>query len=77
MYQILGIELILNDHPNWGYAVLGLVALPTIAAILAEIFRVCIYGGCCCCCCCCMDDAAGKFSNWIALLFFHLYTVIR
>jgi len=72
-----GVELILNEHHNWGYAVLGLVALPTVAAILAEVFRVCIYGGCCCCCCCCMDDAAGKFSNWIALLFFHLYTVTK
>lgn len=72
-----GIELILNDHNHWGYAVLVLAALPIVVSILAEICRVCVYGGCCCCCCCCMDDATGKCTNWIGLLFFHLYTIIR
>ena len=69
--------MILNDHYNWGYAVLAIVALPIVVSVLAEICRVCIYGGCCCCCCCCMDDKSGQCTNWIGLLFFHLYTIIR
>ena len=61
-----GIELILNDHPTWGWCVLGLVLLPSVVAILGELFRACIYGGCC-----------GETStDWIPLIFYHLYAVI-
>ena len=61
-----GIELILNDHNEWGYAVLALVALPVVVAILAELMRGCIYAGCC-------GEAT---TDWIPLMFYHLYTVI-
>ena len=61
-----GIELILNDHTTWGWCVLGLVLLPIVVAILGELFRACIYGGCC-----------GETStDWIPLIFYHLYAVI-
>lgn len=61
-----GVELILNDHYSWGMAVLGLVALPMIVAIVAEVLRGCIYSGCC----------GESTTDWIPLIFYHLYTVI-
>jgi hypothetical protein len=49
-----------------GWAVLGLVLLPIVVSILGELFRACIYGGCC-----------GETStDWIPLIFYHLYTII-
>ena len=60
-----GIELILNDHYSWGCAVLGLVALPVVLAIVAEVLRGCIYGGCC----------GESTTDWIPLIFYHLYEV--
>ncbi len=61
-----GVELILNDHHVWGWSVLGLVLLPVVVAILGELLRSCIYGGCC-----------GETStDWIPLIFYHLYSII-
>ncbi len=61
-----GVELLLNDHHAWGLAVLGVVALPLVLALLGEILRGCIYTGCC-------GEAS---TDWIPLIFYHLYTVI-
>ena len=68
----VGIELILNDHVNWGLTVLSVVCLPSCGAILAEFFRACMYGGCCCCCCCCPSEVG--MSDWCPLIGYHLYT---
>ena len=59
-----GIELVLNDYYLCGWAVLGLVILPVAAAIVAELLRVCVYGGCC-------GEAS---TRWIPLIFYHFYT---
>ncbi|XP_059087411.1 uncharacterized protein LOC131883840 isoform X1 [Tigriopus californicus] len=61
-----GIELILNDHHGWGYLVLALVIFPVFVSIVAELLRGCIYSGCC-------GEAT---TDWIPLIFYHLYTVI-
>ena len=61
-----GVELILNDHDAWGLAVLGLVALPAVMGVAGELLRGCIYSGCC-------GEAS---TDWIPLIFYHLYTVI-
>lgn len=61
-----GVELILNDHFYWGLAVLGLVLLPVVVAVVAELLRGCIYSGCC-------GEAS---TDWIPLIFFHIYTLI-
>ena len=61
-----GVELILNDHHVWGWSVLGLVLLPVVVAILGELFRACIYGGCC----------GETTTDWIPLIFYHLYAII-
>lgn len=61
-----GIELILNDHHAWGYLVLALVVFPVFVSIVAELLRGCIYSGCC-------GEAT---TDWIPLIFYHLYTVI-
>ena len=59
-----GIELYLNDHYFYGWAVLGLVLLPSVASILAELMRSCIYGGCC----------GETNTHWIPFIFYHPYT---
>lgn len=59
-----GIELYLNDHYVYGWAVLGLVLLPSAASILAEFMRSCVYGGCC----------GEANTHWIPLIFYHPYT---
>ena len=61
-----GVELILNDHLSWGFAVLGVVAAPVVLSIVAELLRGCVYSGCC-------GEAS---TDWIPLIFYHLYTVI-
>ena len=61
-----GVELILNDHHAWGLLVLGFVAFPAVMAIVAELLRGCVYSGCC-------GEAS---TDWIPLIFYHLYTVI-
>ena len=67
-----GIELVLNDHYYYGYTVLAGCFLPVAVAILAELFRVCIYGGCSCC----SGGSHGETttSRWIPLIFYHFYT---
>jgi len=59
-----GIELILNDHYFYGWAVLGVVLLPMIIAIIGELLRGCVYSGCC-------GEAS---TSWIPLIFYHFYT---
>lgn len=59
-----GIELLLNDHYLYGWTVLGLVLLPVGVAILAELLRACVYGGCC----------GESTTRWIPLIFYHFYT---
>ena len=59
-----GIELYLNDHYFYGWAVLGLVLLPSVASILSEFMRSCVYGGCC----------GEANTHWIPLIFYHPYT---
>ena len=61
-----GIELILNDHYAWGVAVLSLVLFPMAVSIIAELMRGCVYSGCC-------GEAS---TDWIPLIFYHIYTVI-
>ena len=61
-----GIELLLNDHYAWGVAVLSLVLFPVVVSILAELLRGCVYSGCC-------GEAS---TDWIPLIFYHIYTVI-
>ena len=64
-----GIELVLNDHYIYGWAVLGVVLLPAAVAILAEVLRTCVYGGCCG-----SGGEAAAASRWIPLIFYHFYT---
>lgn len=59
-----GVELVLNDHYFYGWAVIGLVLLPNVLAILAELLRGCVYGGCC-------GEAS---THWIPLIFYHFYS---
>lgn len=61
-----GVELILNDHNGWGILVLGFVMFPVVMSIVAELLRGCVYSGCC-------GEAS---TDWIPLIFYHLYTVI-
>ena len=61
-----GVELVLNDHYAWGVAVLSLVLLPMTVSIVAELMRGCVYSGCC-------GEAS---TDWIPLIFYHVYTVI-
>ena len=61
-----GIELILNDHHGWGILVLGFVGFPAVMTIVAELLRGCVYSGCC-------GEAS---TDWIPLIFYHLYTLI-
>ena len=70
-----GIELVLNDHYSYGYAVLAGCLVPLTVAILAEFFRVCVYGGCGCCCGLCNSGGSeATTSRWIPLMFYHFYT---
>ncbi len=59
-----GVELVLNDHYLWGWTVLGLVFLPNVVAILGELARACVYGGCC----------GEANTRWIPLILYHIYT---
>lgn len=63
-----GLELVLNDHFYYGYAVLACCLLPIAVAIIAELFRVVIYGGCC------GGGSETTTSRWIPLMFYHFYT---
>lgn len=60
----VGIELYLNDHYFYAWLVLGAILAPVVVAILAELCRGCVYGGCC-------DEAN---TRWIPLIFYHFYT---
>lgn len=59
-----GLELVLNDHYYYGWTVLGLVLLPVVVSILAQLLRTCVYGGCC----------GETNTHWIPLMFYHPYT---
>jgi len=59
-----GIELVLNDHYFFGWAVLGVLILPITFSIIGELLRSCVYGGCC-------GEAS---TNWIPMIFYHFYT---
>jgi len=61
-----GVELILNDQPYWGCLTLVLVISPVLVAILAEVYKCCLYEGCC----------GRNRSDWIYLLIYPLFTVI-
>ena len=61
-----GVELVLNDHYAEGLAVLGLVALPVVLSVVAELLRGCVYSECC-------GEAC---TDWIPLMFYHIYTLI-
>ncbi|XP_040569183.1 uncharacterized protein [Lepeophtheirus salmonis] len=61
-----GVELILNDHHGWGGLVLFCVFLPTLLSVIGEVLRGCAYSGCC-------GEAC---TDWIPLIFYHLYSVI-
>jgi len=61
-----GVELILNDYPYWGSLTLVLVISPILVAILAEVYKCCLYEGCC----------GRNATDWIYLMIYPLFTVI-
>jgi len=61
-----GIELILNDKPFWGGLTLVLVVSPSLMALLAEVYKCCLYEGCC----------GRNATDWIYLMVYPLFTVI-
>jgi len=61
-----GVELILNDHVQYGLLVLLLVLTPGFIAILAEIYKCCLYEGFC----------GRNATDWLYLLVYPLFTVI-
>jgi len=61
-----GVELILNDQPYWGSLTLVLVISPVLVAILAEVYKCCLYEGCC----------GRNATDWIYLMIYPLFTVI-
>jgi len=61
-----GVELILNDKPFWGGIALVLVVSPSLVALLAEVYKCCLYEGCC----------GRNATDWIYLIVYPLFTVI-
>lgn len=61
-----GVELFLNDHPFWGSLTLVLVVSPIMVAILAEVYKCCLYEGCC----------GRNALDWLYLIIYPLFTVI-
>lgn len=61
-----GVELVLNDKPYWGCLTLVLVISPSLVALLAEVYKCCLYEGCC----------GRNATDWLYLLIYPLFTVI-
>lgn len=61
-----GVELVLNDKPFWGGITLVLVVSPSLVALLAEVYKCCLYEGCC----------GRNATDWIYLTVYPLFTVI-
>lgn len=61
-----GVELVLNNHPYWGFLTLVLVSSPSLVALLAEVYKCCLYEGCC----------GRNSTDWLYLIIYPLFTVI-